>query len=121
MSELNSNDKVKARHFQATKRFIDDLRPLNDGGIFNHVYKDIYPPELKLKFEYSGTHATCLNLDVTVKDGVFIYKLFDKRDTFPFFNVRTPYIDSNIAKSIFYTALVGKFLRIAFSSLLYKD
>ena len=71
--------------------------------------------------EHSGTHATFLNLDIVVKDGVFIYKLFDKRDTFPFFIVRMPYIDSNIPKSIFYSAPVGEFLRIARSSLLYKD
>ena len=31
------------------------------------------------------------------------------------------YIDSSISKSIFYSALVGEFLRIAHSSLLYKD
>ena len=30
MSKLISNDKVKARHFHATKRFIDDLGTLND-------------------------------------------------------------------------------------------
>ena len=56
-----------------------------------------------------------------VKDGVFVYKLFDKRDAYPFFIVRMPHIDKNIPKSIFYAALVGKFLRIARSSLLYKD
>ena len=84
MSELISNDKVKACHFHANKRFIDDLGTINDGGVFNGVYKDIYPPELQLKVEHSGTLATFINLDITVKDGVFIYKLFDKRDTFPF-------------------------------------
>ena len=52
---------------------------------------------------------------------MFVYKLFDKRDAYPFFIVRMPYIDNNIPKSIFYAALVGKFLRIARSSLLYKD
>ena len=31
MSEPVSNDKVKARHFHATERFIDDLGTLNDG------------------------------------------------------------------------------------------
>ena len=121
MSELISNDKVKARHFHATKRFIDDLGTLNGDRVFNDVYKDIYPPELQLKVEHSGTLATFINLDITVKDGVFIYKLFDKRDTFPFFTVHMPYIDSNIPKVIFYSALVGEFLRIARSSLLYKD
>ena len=44
------------------------------GGVFNDVYKEIYPRELQLKVEHSGngTHATFLNLDITVKDGVFI-------------------------------------------------
>ena len=32
-----------------------------------------------------------------------------------------PYIDSNMLKSIFYSAHVGEFLRIALNSLLYKD
>ena len=32
-----------------------------------------------------------------------------------------PHIDSNISKSIFYSAIVAEFLRIAGSCLLYKD
>ena len=32
ISDLISTDKVKARHFSSTKRFIDDLCALNDGG-----------------------------------------------------------------------------------------
>ena len=62
MSEL---DKVKARHLDAAKRIIDDIGTLNDGRIFNDVYKDIYPRELQVKVEHSGTHATFLNLDIT--------------------------------------------------------
>ena len=49
------------------------------------------------------------------------FKLFHKCDAFPLFIVRIPYNNSNIPKSIFYSALVGEFLRIACSSLLYKD
>ena len=60
-------------------------------------------------------------MDITVKDGVFINKIFDKRDAFLFFIVCMPYIDSNIPKSIFDSALVGEFLRIARSSLQIKD
>ena len=53
---------------------------------------------------------------------MFVYKFFDKRDAFPFFFiVRMPYIDSSIPNSIFYSALICEFLRIARSSLLYKD
>ena len=105
---LNLCDKVKARHFYATKRFIDNFGALNDGGAFADVYKDIHPPELQLKVEQSGTHATFLNLDIKVKDGVFIHKLFDKRDAFPFFIVCMAYIDSNIPKSIFCSNVVGE-------------
>ena len=125
MSELITNDKVKARHFHATKRFLDDLGTLIHGGLFSDddgfTYKDIYPPELQLKVEHFCTHATFLNLDITVNDGLFIYKLFDKHDAFSFFIVHMLYIESNIPKSIFYSGLVGKSFRIARSSLLYKE
>ena len=47
---------------------------------------------------------------------MFVYKLFDKRDAFPFFIVHMAYTDSNIPNSVLYSAL-----RIAPSSLLYKQ
>ena len=121
VTELTSSDKVKARHFHSTKRFIDDLCAINDGHLFGEVYKDIYPEELELKLEHSGLHATFLNLDITILEGKFVYKLFDKRDAFPFSIVRMPHIDSNIPESIFYSALVGEFLRIARSTLMLED
>ena len=121
MNELIGSDKVKARHFHSTKRFIDDLCALNDGNLFDQVYRDIYPDELELKQEHSGTHGTFLNLDITIVNGQFVYKLFDKRDAFPFSIVRMPHIDSNIPESIFYSALMGEFLRISRSTLLLED
>jgi len=121
ITELISSDKVKARHFHTTKRFIDDLCTINDGNLFRDIYKDIYPEELELKLEHSGSHASFLNLDITIIEGKFIYKLFDKRDTFPFSIVRMPQISSNIPENIFYSALVGEFLRIARSTLLQQD
>jgi len=121
ISDLITTDKVKARHFHSTKRFIDDLCALNDGGEFGRVYKDIYPEELDLKVEHSGVHAAFLSLDITIIDGIFVYKLFDKRDAFPFSIVRMPYTSSNIPETIFYSAMVGEFLRIAHSTMLYKD
>ena len=118
MTDLIKADKVKARHFHSTKRFIDDLCALNDGNQFERVHRDIYPEELELKKEHSGNHGTFLNLDITIEDGRFVYKLYDKRDDFPFSIVRMPFIDSNIPQAIFYSALVGEFLRIARSTLL---
>ena len=45
--------------------------------------------------EHQGYQATFLNFDITVKEGTFIYKLFDKRDSFPFLIVRMPHVESN--------------------------
>ena len=60
-------------------------------------------------------------MDITIEDGKFIFKLFDKRDEFPFSIVRMPYKDSNIPLTIFYASLVGEFLRIRRSSMLFRD
>ena len=121
ISDLISTDKVKARRFLSTKRFIDDLCALNDGGEFGRVHQFIYPDELELKVEHFGDHASFLNLNIKIKDGIFVYKLYDKRDAFPFSIVRMPYASSNIPENIFYCAMVGEFLRIARSTLLYED
>ena len=72
MSNLIITDKVKARHFHSTSRFIDDLCAINDGNLFGTVYRDIYPEELELKLEHSGTHASFLNLDITISEGIFV-------------------------------------------------
>ena len=74
MSRLISNDKVKGHHFYVTKRF--SLSTLNDGVELNDICKDIYLSELKLKIEHFGIQATFLNLDIAVKNGVFVYKRF---------------------------------------------
>ena len=81
----------------------------------------IYPDELELKVEGSGDHVTFLCLEITIENGIFRYKLFDKRDDFPFFTVQMPHLDSNIPEGIFYSALVGEFLRVARSTLLFED
>ena len=39
MTDLISLDKVKAHHFHSTKRYIDDLCALNDGGEYSKVHK----------------------------------------------------------------------------------
>ena len=117
---INSN-KVKARHYHSTKRFIDDLCAINDGDEFGKSYKDIYPEELDLKIEHHGQHASFLSLDINIIENQFIYKLYDKRDAFPFSIVRMPHIGSNIPKNIFYSALVGEVLRIARSTLMLED
>jgi len=121
IQSLVTNGSKRAYNFHSVGRFIDDLCALNDRDEFSNSYKEIYPPELQLKIEHHGNHATFLDLDITIKDGCFIYKLFDKRDTFPFFIVRMPHIDSNIPSTIFYGAIFSEILRITRCTLLFED
>ena len=114
--------KIRARHFHSNRRFIDDLCAMKDGGEFGRSSPEIYPPELELKKEnLTDDSATFLCLSIKIEDRRFIYKLFDKRDDFPFFIVRMPHMSSNIPQSIFYSALVGEFLRIGRSTLRFED
>ena len=61
------------------------------------------------------------NLNIIIKEGTIIYKLFGKRDCFPFSIVRMSHIESNIPLNVFYSAITGGFLRIASSTLCLRD
>ena len=108
-------------NFSGTRRFIDELCALSDGDEFAKHCKKTYPAELDLKVEHQGSHASFLDLDITVVDGIFVYKMYDKRDQFPFFIVRMPHISSNIPSYIFYGATFSELLRIARCPLLFED
>ena len=110
-----------ARKYHATHRFIDDLLALNDGGHFGKSHKNIYSKEMQLKRESTGKRGTYLELDISILNKIFVYKLFDKRDGFPFSIVKMPYLSSNIPYNIFYNTISSEILRIARCSLLYSD
>ena len=121
ISSLMGLDKDRARKFIHASRFIDDECNLNDCGEFSRSYKQIYPKELELKEEHKGTHATFLDLDITIINNIFIYKLFDKRDDFPFSIIRMPDLSGNIPAHVFYGSIMSEFLRIARCTLLLSD
>ena len=106
------SDKVRARKYLHATRFIDDECNLNDTGDFGLSHHLIYPKHLQLKCEHQGNHATFLELDITIMDGIFVYKLFDKRDGFPFTIIRMPDKRGNIPSHIFYGSIMSEFLRI---------
>ena len=78
MSSIIYLKKVKTRHFHCTN---DNI---NDSGEFGKSFLKIYPKGLELKVKYQGNHAFFLNLDICENNNVFVYKFFDKRDTFLF-------------------------------------
>ena len=121
ITNLMRTNKGRAMKFKFATRFIDDECNLNDGGEFGRSFHEIYPNNLELKCEHEGSHATFLDLEINVINGNFIYKLFDKRDNFPFFIVRMPDRSGNIPSHVFYGSVMSEFLRIARSTLLYSD
>ena len=86
MMKLIRTDRYKGFKFKNAFRFIGDACSVtvNDSDAFNGSYRKRYPPELQLKREHSGDHATFLELDITIVDGILVYKLFGKRNAFPF-------------------------------------
>ena len=118
---LMRTNKCKAMKFRYATRFIDDECNLNDGGEFGRSFHLIYPNDLELKCEHQGDHATFLDLEINISDGIFKYKLFDKRNDFPFFIVRMPDLSGNIPSYVFYGSVMSEFLRISRCTLLYSD
>ena len=121
ITRLMRTDKKRARKFVNACRFIDDECNINDHGEFSRSFQEIYPEELQLKCEHQGLHATFLDLDIQIIDGIFVYKLFDKRDEFPFSIVRMPDLSGNLPAFIFYGSIMSEFLRIARCTRLIED
>ena len=121
ITNLMRSDKRRALMYRNASRFIDDECNLNDCGEFGRSFHLIYPSDLHLKCEHNGTHATFLELDISIVDGLFIYKLYDKRDDFPFHIIRMPDKNGNIPLHVFYGSIMSEFLRIARATLLFSD
>ena len=113
LKTIKKTNNVLARKFGQTFRYIDDLLALNDGGSFERFYKDIYPEELQLNKENVTNDCTdFLDLHIYIENGVFMTRLFDKRDHFGFDITRLPYRDSNIPSKMFYSSIAAESLRI---------
>ena len=54
-----------------------------------------------------------LDLDIKIRDDRYSIILYDKRNDFPFFIARTPYLYRSILSKIFYSKFGAEMLRIA--------
>ena len=93
----------EARKLCNVFRFTDGLNAINDSGIFQCNFRDIYLEELEL-YRENGNNAEASFLD--------LFSLFDKRDSFLFNIVRIPEKSSNVPSNIFYMSIGAKCLRI---------
>ena len=112
IKKLKKDDLQKARRFSNTFRFIDDLLTINDDNLFSENFDKIYPIELQLNLESTGTNVNFLDLNLSNSNGHVDVKLYDKRNNFPFSIVRLPFSCSNIPSAVFYNCIGAEILRI---------
>ena len=66
VKSLKKNSLQRARRFNHTFRFIDDLLTINDRDEFVSSFKEIYPVELQLNLESFGDKVLFLDLEPAI-------------------------------------------------------
>ena len=112
---LDSNYKCKyniVKKLNYTFRLIDDITTLNSDGCLEEYFKHIYPDSLTLNKENEfDSAASVLDLDISIKEGSFFSRVYDKRDKFGFKVVQFQPATSNQASSVLYGTYYSQLVR----------
>ena len=82
LSDNNQTDIMEV--FNSTSRYLDDLLNI-DNPYFEQMVSRIYPTELQLnKANSFDTYAPCLDLKLSITNGIVSSKIYDKWDDFNF-------------------------------------
>ena len=99
--------------FKNTYRYLDDIFALNNPDFFKYT-AEIYPKELTLnKANKDSFHCPFLDLDVSISQGKFITKIYDKRDDFSFPIVNFPFLDGDVPLAPSYGVYISQLVRYA--------
>ena len=79
----------------------------------HHLDRKVYAKELELRVEHQEKIMSCLDLDKSMKDAIFVYELHGEKARFTFFIVCMTHLSCNIPSSIFLTHCI-KYSRIRF-------
>ena len=114
MEKLTKQDYSKAKKFNNTSRFIDDLGTLNNDGILVTEKAKIFPVELMLNVvNQDDNHATFLDIEVNVEGDQFKTKTCDKRENYKFEIVNYPDLSGNIPHGAAYGVHTSQVIRNA--------
>ena len=109
--KVKEGDIEHARSFKGLNRYRDDCTALNIDN-FLEIARDIYPDSLELSQENDDlSKATVLDMDVSIVDGYFRTKVYNKTDSFPFEVVSLPFLNSNIDRQVCYKVFYSQVLR----------
>lgn len=92
-------------------RYQDDCIIFNDNGNFEIHWKEIYPMEMKLEKTNNGNTCTFLDLAISISNGKFVYKSYDKRLDYNFEIINYPDLNSNIPRSPSYGVFKSQLVR----------
>ena len=105
LSDNNQTDIIEA--FNSTSRYLDDLLDI-DNPYFKQMVGQIY---LQLnKANSSDTEAPVLDLNLSITNGIFSSKIYDKRDDLNFEIVNFPFLDGDVPRSPSYGIFLSIFV-----------
>ena len=108
------SDVKQAEIIEAFKSsYLDDLLNI-DNPYFEGMINRIYPPELQLnKANTSDTEAPFLDLHLSISNGFFSSKIYDKCHGFDFDIVTFPFFDGDVPRSTSYGVYISQLIRFA--------
>ena len=99
--------------FKSTSRYLDDLLNIDNPYSVGMANRN-YPPELQLnKANTSDTEAPFLDLHLSISNGFFSSKIYDKCDDFDFDIVNFPFLDGDVPRSTSYGVYISPLIRFA--------
>ena len=109
LSDVKQVEIIEA--FKSTSRYLDDLLNI-DNPYFEGMVNRIYPPELQLnKANTSDTETSFLDLHLSILNGIYSSKIYDKRDDFDIVNF--PFLDGDDPRSTSYGVYISQLIRFA--------
>jgi len=121
--------KIRMRSVKNAHRYIDDLVLLNSKGHFTDYIAEIYPATLVLERQgkkdsdghFLDNTADFLDTKIDIENGLFITKLYDKRNDFNFPIVKFQFTPSNYSTKQAENILFGQCTRYARICHFYHD
>ena len=109
-------------HFKSCYRYIDDLLSLNNNTFFNQYKHKIYPSSLMLRKENTDSDKVhFLDLNIFVRDSLFITNIYDKREDYAFKIINFPNLKGNIPYCDSYSTFTTELVRYAKGCTMFKD
>ena len=95
-----------------TFRFQDDLLNFNDYEINDEILTDIYPDTMTIQnTSTNNKQASYLDLEITIINGLYTYKSYDKRRDFNFPITNFPNLHGNIPTNAAYGVFTSQLIR----------